>query len=65
MKKVLFSISMLMLSCIVTFAQADPKAYAKELKQAQKAVKDAQREVNMAKTRLENFINISWFWNLK
>lgn len=52
MKKVLFSISMLMLSCIVAFAQADPKAYAKEVKQAQKAVRDAQREVNMAEGNL-------------
>ncbi|MBR5804293.1 MAG: tetratricopeptide repeat protein [Bacteroidaceae bacterium] len=43
MKKVLFSISMLMLSCVVVFAQADPKAYAKELKQAEKAVKEAQK----------------------
>ena len=43
MKKVLFSISMLMLSCIVAMAQADPKAYAKELKNAQKAVKEAQK----------------------
>lgn len=43
MKKVLFSISMLMLSCIVALAQTDPKAYAKEVKSAQKAVKEAQR----------------------
>lgn len=42
MKKVLFSISLLMLSCIIVFAQADPKAYAKELKKAQKEVKQAQ-----------------------
>ena len=43
MKKVLFSISMLMLSCAIAFAQADPKAYAKEVKNAQKAVKTAQK----------------------
>ncbi len=43
MKKVLFSISMLMLSCIVALAQTDPKAYAKEVKNAQKAVKTAQK----------------------
>lgn len=43
MKKVLFSISMLMLSCAIAFAQADPKAYAKEVKNAQKAVKEAQK----------------------
>lgn len=43
MKKVLFSISMLMLSCIVALAQTDPKAYAKEVKNAQKLVKEAQK----------------------
>lgn len=43
MKKVLFSISMLMLSCVVALAQTDPKAYAKELKKAEKAVKQAQK----------------------
>ena len=43
MKKVLFSISMLMLSCMVALAQTDPKAYAKEVKNAQKAVKEAQK----------------------
>lgn len=43
MKKVLFSISMLMLSYAIAFAQADPKAYAKEVKNAQKAVKTAQK----------------------
>lgn len=52
MKKVLFSISMLMLSCIVAMAQADPKAYAKELKQAQKDVKEAQRELALATSDL-------------
>ena len=46
MKKVLFSISLMMLSCIVIFAQTDPKAYAKELKNAQKAVKQAQMLVD-------------------
>lgn len=34
---------MLMLSCIVALAQTDPKAYAKEVKNAQKAVKTAQK----------------------
>ena len=34
---------MLMLSCAIAFAQADPKAYAKEVKNAQKAVKTAQK----------------------
>lgn len=52
MKKVLFSISMLMLSCIVAFAQTDPKAYAKELKKAERDVKEAQREVAMAEGNL-------------
>ena len=32
-----------MLSCAIAFAQADPKAYAKEVKNAQKAVKTAQK----------------------
>lgn len=60
MKKVLFSISMLMLSCIVALAQTDPKAYAKELKSAQKAVKEAQRladtqggDLNQAQTLID------------
>jgi len=48
MKKVLFSISMLMFSCIVALAQTDPKAYAKELKKAEKSVKEAAKLVNMA-----------------
>lgn len=60
MKKVLFSISLLMLSCIVAFAQAAPKAYAKELKNAQKAVKQAQTladtqggDLNQAQTLID------------
>ncbi|MBR3896666.1 MAG: tetratricopeptide repeat protein [Bacteroidaceae bacterium] len=48
MKKVLFSISMLMLSCMVALAQADPKAYAKEVKKAEKDVKAAQKELALA-----------------
>lgn len=39
MKKVLFSITMLMLSCVLVMAQTDPKV----LKQAQKDVKTAQK----------------------
>ena len=60
MKKVLFSISMLMLSCIVAMAQADPKAYAKELKQAQKDVKEAQRELALATSDL-NKENVTYY----
>ncbi len=52
MKKVLFSISMLMLSCMVAFAQTDPKVYAKELKNAQKAVKEAQKLANTPNSNL-------------
>lgn len=42
MKKVLFSVAILMLSCCIAMAQTDPKA----LKQAQKDVKTAQRLVS-------------------
>lgn len=42
MKKVLFSVAILMLSCCIAMAQTDPKA----LKQAQKDVKAAQRLVS-------------------
>lgn len=37
-----------MLSCIVALAQTDPKAYAKELKTAEKNVKEAGKLANMA-----------------
>lgn len=48
MKKILFSISMLMLSCTIMMGQTDPKAYAKELKQANKNVKEAIKQVTIA-----------------
>ena len=58
MKKILISISMLMLSCCVIFAQADPKAYAKELKQIEKSVKEAQRLADTQGSDLNQAISL-------
>ena len=48
MKKILLSTAMLMFTCIISMAQADPKAYAKVLKKAERDVKAAQKELTLA-----------------